>query len=228
MAITTKAALAAELKISKARVSQYVKAGLPVRSDGKLNREDALNWINRTQLSQTYEDKGVVRARKLAEKRAEPKQSSTPIGLNLRSGNGAETSLDAVARLSVRHMVRLHPLIVAHAVLEAGGSLEVAYAAAHLAHSPTIQAAGLILNLMGHPDFADLDEPGELRLPGVCEPDWEALAATTGVGFDPAALRAYLDATPVWSNTGDEDVRRFERDLSLLDLLPPSAAREAA
>lgn len=45
MTITTKAGLAAELGISKARVSQYVQRGLPVRSDGKLDREQALYWI---------------------------------------------------------------------------------------------------------------------------------------------------------------------------------------
>jgi hypothetical protein len=227
MAITTKAALAAELKISKARVSQYVKAGLPVRSDGKLNREEALNWINRNQLSQTYEDKGVVRARKLVETSRPPKSPpapSTPSYTLIRSG---EIGYDAHARFAVQHMVRVHPLIVAHAVLEAGGSLEVAYAAAHLAHSPTIQAASIVLHIMEHPDFEDIDEPAELPT-SVCEPDWKALAEAAGVPFDPGGLKAFLDATPVWSNTGDEDVRRFERDLNLLDLLPPSAAREAA
>ena len=45
MTITTKAALAAELGITKGRVSQYVKRGLPVWSDGKLDREQALRWI---------------------------------------------------------------------------------------------------------------------------------------------------------------------------------------
>ncbi len=47
MTITTKAGLAAELGISKARVSQYVKRGLPVLTSGKLDREQALHWIKR-------------------------------------------------------------------------------------------------------------------------------------------------------------------------------------
>lgn len=46
MTVTTKAALAAELGITKARVSQYVKRGMPVRSDGKLDRESAVKWIS--------------------------------------------------------------------------------------------------------------------------------------------------------------------------------------
>lgn len=221
MAITTKAALAAELKISKARVSQYVKAGLPVRSDGKLNREEALNWINRTQLSQTYEDKGVVRARKLVDRppaRPTPQRSTMLAGRPFEGDCRGEIGYDAHARLSVQHMVRVHPLIVAHAVLEAGGSLEVAYAAAHLAHSPTIQAANVVLHIMEHPWFEDLDEPGELRTP-LCEPDWKALAETAGVSFDPVALKAYLDATPVWSDLGADDSRRFDRDLAVADVL---------
>lgn len=45
MTTITKAALAAELGISKARVSQYCKDGLPVLSTGKLDRDAALNWI---------------------------------------------------------------------------------------------------------------------------------------------------------------------------------------
>ena len=45
MTVTTKAALAAELGITKGRVSQYVKRGLPVLPSGKLDREQALYWI---------------------------------------------------------------------------------------------------------------------------------------------------------------------------------------
>lgn len=218
MAITTKAALAAELKISKARVSQYVKAGLPVRSDGKLNREDALNWINRTQLSQTYEDKGVVRARKLVETAKPLKPTPTVSAPSYPLIASGEIGYDAHARLAVQHMVRVHPLIVAHAVLEAGGSLEVAYAAAHLAHSPTIQAANVTLHILEHPDFADLDEPSSLKTP-LCEPDWKTLAEAAGVSFDPAALKAFLDATPSWSDLGSDDSRRFDRDLTVADVL---------
>ncbi|MFC7332922.1 hypothetical protein [Rhodocista pekingensis] len=45
MTVVTKAGLAAELGISKARVSQYLNRGLPCRPDGKIDREAALNWI---------------------------------------------------------------------------------------------------------------------------------------------------------------------------------------
>jgi predicted transcriptional regulator len=62
--ITTKAGLAAELGISKARVSQYVQRGLPVRSDGKLDREQALYWIKRN-IYYTLSSHGSTRARHL-------------------------------------------------------------------------------------------------------------------------------------------------------------------
>lgn len=45
MALITKSQLAALLDLSTARISQYVKLGLPVRSDGRLNLDQALNWI---------------------------------------------------------------------------------------------------------------------------------------------------------------------------------------
>ncbi len=66
MAIITKAALAAELGITKGRVSQYVKAGMPVREDGKLDREAALGWTKLNRSTFRSGDKGAARAAKLA------------------------------------------------------------------------------------------------------------------------------------------------------------------
>lgn len=40
----SKAQIAKELGISAGRVSQLIKAGLPVRADGKVNRDTALAW----------------------------------------------------------------------------------------------------------------------------------------------------------------------------------------
>ena len=45
MATTTKAQLARELGLSRARVTQLCELGLPVRPDGKLNRAEALEWV---------------------------------------------------------------------------------------------------------------------------------------------------------------------------------------
>lgn len=66
MTIITKASLAAELGVTKPRISQYIKAGMPVRPDGRLDREAVLNWLERYSVSQTDADKGANRAHRLA------------------------------------------------------------------------------------------------------------------------------------------------------------------
>jgi hypothetical protein len=43
--VITKAELARELNLSRARISQLCKIGLPVRPDGKLNRAEAVAWV---------------------------------------------------------------------------------------------------------------------------------------------------------------------------------------
>ena len=65
MTIVTKAGLAAELDVTRTRVSQYVKMGMPVRRDGRVDREQALHWIANQFAPATGEDKGAVRAYKL-------------------------------------------------------------------------------------------------------------------------------------------------------------------
>ncbi len=44
--IITKSRLAQLIGVSKARISQYVREGMPVRPDGKLNQREVLNWID--------------------------------------------------------------------------------------------------------------------------------------------------------------------------------------
>src|SRR5215210_7327193 len=69
MTVISKAELAAELGISRARVSQYCKRGLPQRSDGKLDRVEALEWITENCLDQHHSrDAGVNRAREFLAK----------------------------------------------------------------------------------------------------------------------------------------------------------------
>ena len=47
----SKAQLARELGVSRARVSQLVKGGLPVRPDGRLDRARALAWVRANNFS---------------------------------------------------------------------------------------------------------------------------------------------------------------------------------
>src|SRR5215203_7147122 len=78
MTVISKAELAAELGISRARVSQYCKRGLPQRSDGKLNRVVALEWITENCLDQHHSrDAGVNRAREFVKRPGNPPVRST-------------------------------------------------------------------------------------------------------------------------------------------------------
>ncbi len=43
----SKAAFATELGVAKSRVSQLVKMGLPVSSNGKVHRQPALDWYQK-------------------------------------------------------------------------------------------------------------------------------------------------------------------------------------
>lgn len=43
--VITKGQLAELLGISRARISQFLREGLPTRSDGNLDRDEALKWI---------------------------------------------------------------------------------------------------------------------------------------------------------------------------------------
>jgi hypothetical protein len=65
MSVTSKSALAAELGITRGRVSQYVAAGMPVRLDGKLDREAAIRWVAKKHYSRFGGDDGARRARQL-------------------------------------------------------------------------------------------------------------------------------------------------------------------
>ncbi|MCJ2011541.1 hypothetical protein [Methylobacterium sp. J-076] len=195
MAITTKAALAAELKISKARVSQYVKAGLPVRSDGKLNREQALNWINRTQASQTFEDKGALRARRLtsgqpslrpAPTRHHPEEQGFdprwPDAYEINAGKCQDFPSGCVV-MGVMSMVYRAPAIAAIFAVEAGADPEFAYRLKQYVTLAMMMEAQETMERLGVRPFYDGEEllwPSEHFL----ECDWPHLASKAGVPCD--------------------------------------------
>lgn len=180
MTVTTKAALAAELKISKARVSQYVKAGMPVRSDGKLNREEALRWVSTNQLSQTYEDKGANRARKL--EKPEKRKASTGAMI------GNYEPEVAVARAILGPAYTL----IASTAVEMGAPIELAYALALRVASGLDDHGAKALVRCGFPGFAKTLTVGELCDVGEFpDPDWPALAKKAGTSFDELACERF-------------------------------------
>lgn len=57
----TKVSLAAEFGVSRARISQYSKMGMPTLVDGRLDREQCLSWIKRI-IDPTTNSKGLYAA----------------------------------------------------------------------------------------------------------------------------------------------------------------------
>ena len=75
--IVSKAEFATRLNVSKARVSQYVTRGLPVRDDGYLDLSKALAWIEANgQLQSGFPGRGV---RRVAEMEPRFTSASKPI-----------------------------------------------------------------------------------------------------------------------------------------------------
>jgi DNA-binding transcriptional regulator YdaS (Cro superfamily) len=54
--VVRKSELAARLGISRARVSQYVQFGLPVRADGRVDLEAATEWVLDNVIDQWTDD----------------------------------------------------------------------------------------------------------------------------------------------------------------------------
>jgi hypothetical protein len=165
MAITTKSALAAELRITKPRVSQYVKRGLPVRKDGKLNRDQALNWLNQNQLGVIGEDRGANRAARLV-KECRPRKQKTAS-----QAGPAEMAIDALSLI-----VREIGAFAARMAIEFGAPLKTAYA---LDSAVCIEAGNIAeryLTSKGIPDFAAGWTLLEMQGLTIVEPDWPALA----------------------------------------------------
>lgn len=194
MTIITKAALADELSISRARVSQYVKRGLPVRSDGKLNRADALNWLRSNAIGlNTFEDRGVNRAERLS-KGATASPARRPAG-EIQARQAVDDLNLRDVLVAVIHRVEA---VVAFAVLAAEGAPETAFAAAGIAQAEMLMAASDLALTLGAPDGSD----GPLGVIGRTEtpPNWAALADLAGHPLELDAWREAERRLPYWND----------------------------
>lgn len=183
-----------------------------------MDRGAALNWIKIHQAGVHDEDRGATRAARLAGAAVRPARKSKPLTPPAASAAAPLVSAeDEAARLALAWSYRLHARIAA-SVLEAGGSIEVAYAAAHIAHGSTVTNLALVLAYLGHPAFQD-DEPDlGLRELGCAEPDWDRLAQRGGLTFDEARCKAYLDGLPIYQPFA-EPPHTFETELTVTDLV---------
>lgn len=185
MTITTKAALADELGVTRARVSQYVKAGLPVRSDGKLDRDEALNWLNRNVVGLNREqDRGVNRAARLAKPlkaRMKPERYPPP---------PAEDELDGLSIIA--ELVAQSGAIAARTAAEAGATMQIAYA---MDQAVCVHLWLLAEKLLGIPRGGDphFEKMVDSR---IVSPDWAVLADAAGEDLDQDAWAAFSDALP--------------------------------
>ena len=181
MTIISKAALAAELSVSKARVSQYLKSGLPERDDGKLDREAALHWISQNLRSGADHRKGPARARALVPAKREVK----PHG-----------DFESAQRALVFMLCRDQHYIASTAV-DLGLPMAMAYALADPIHMGLLDVAKEHLQVFGVPGRVagfTLDHPDFDAM----APNWAALAERTGEPHDEDAWSSNLDKLMGW------------------------------
>ena len=189
MTIVTKAFLAAELGVTKARVSQYVKQGMPVRKDGKVDRDDAVKWISAfSPADGRPQHRGVNRATEIV------KQSAATKAAKIRS-DSATLPGDA-EQLALADLIGKLKSIVAYAVVHSGGDPKLAFFAASIVQMEAIVVFEEISERLTGVDASDLPSYAELIPPH--EPDWVTIAVAAGHEFDNAGWDAEQYALPYW------------------------------
>jgi hypothetical protein len=186
----TKTQLAKELGVSKARISQYVQRGMPVLSNGRLDRDVALRWIADSHgYKHEFEDRGVNRAREL---------NATELNTNAEQFSGADTvkssevhppafSLfpDQVHRgayWAAAEMVKQIGALAAATAIECGAPCQTAYAIEQVMPVRFMEALSelFVRNEIG--PFADGSDdhavwPSDKRTLSV---NWNRMAASVG------------------------------------------------
>lgn len=131
----TKASLAAELGVSRARITQYSKMGMPIRSDGQLDREECLAWIRRN-VDPTTSSKGLFAADKAqtSNRRDDREERDNPI--------------DMAMNAALASMFCCVPGIAVAAAREAGASDEQVAKIWSIAHAMAMRQGNSIMEDM--------------------------------------------------------------------------------
>lgn len=183
MALITKAALANLLNISSARVSQYAGLGLPVRSDGKLNLDDALKWIAANIPLSDDPNKGSAKAQQLVQhglkRRAGPHSDTTKFSKApvpwLQPCHDTDNAFDAGALFMMLHMARDLQALASIAAYDAGTGEEKAKEIADRMFCVFAERGAAIMTEHGIGPFArDPDAPIWPTEPGM-RVDWDKL-----------------------------------------------------
>ncbi len=193
MPVITKADLARELGVSKSRVSQYVKEGLPVRPDGKLDREAALTHLRMYRVSEVGSTKGPVRAKHLLETGPQVYVAADeePYGETFKK---RASEADKAAVTVLHQLLVKSRRMVARAAIECGAPLNVAYMLVDFLHSDLAEAACDILNARGVRGFNSCG--GVMDGCNGPDPSWEAYADAIGETFDREAFDQEFEHLP--------------------------------
>lgn len=202
MTITTKANLAAELRISRARISQYCTDGMPTRSDGRLDRETCLNWIKDHVRTTVKRDRGAAMASDITARTAgrtapAPRQQQAaqqeeviPPGYEVLRRVDTEFGRGAVAML----LAILHdlPVTTASIAVGAGAPMRAAYAMAPAVMLGVMESATDILKAWDVAPFATEGNEVPYLDPAVIgDVNWTELAALAGEPVDMDAWAAH-------------------------------------
>ena len=193
MSVISKADLSRELGVSKARVSQYVKSGLPVRSDGKLDRETVLEYLRMYYVSDVGSTKGPVRAKRLLVTGPEIYDVANEEPYNDTFKRRASEADKAAVTVLHQLLVKSRRLI-ARAAIECGAPLNVSYMLADFLHSDLAEAACAILNAKGIRGFNACG--GVMDQCNGPEPSWQAYADAIGETFDQEAADQAFEYLP--------------------------------
>jgi hypothetical protein len=203
--IIMKSELAQELGVTRSAVSRYCERGLPVRGDGRLDREVALRWVERNVTPTYHHGKGAAVARERRER---------PMPACLRPFGGRLTTSDhdvheAMAS-TLLAMVQNTPRQIAAVAAGTGAPMKVVFALFHGAALGLAQYANNEMERCGitwsRPDALD---PVPLFPP--VEPDWAALAKMAGEEVDFAAWEEHAQNVLTGGEDKSADSRKPRR-----------------
>ena len=190
--IITKVQLARELGVGKSAVSNYVRRGLPVRPDGRLNRAEALAWVRRHVYPHHAGRGAAVAGRAQRTGRSPANGSDDGVPPAYRAILKCKSEHHAAACFGALKMAYTLPASAASLAVAAGASIPAAFALYR----------ALVLAAMHQ--VAEVAELGEdevsIDTAELAAIDWTALAARVGATFDEAACEAHVRA-----RFGDDD-----------------------
>lgn len=198
----TKADLARELKLTPSRITQFVKSGLPVLSDGKLDRTIVLKWLATYRTSGRDRTKGPCLAADLLKTEAAqpPESVRMPPTVTAAYNCAGRWDLADVARVETAEVVlQFVDDAAAEAALEAGLPIPLAFAVTSIMRQKMITAIEDALGFLHVPGVFDPAWSGLTFNPSFAA-DWPALASRLGQPFDKDACRAAEQSLPFWAD----------------------------